>query len=233
VAPSTLAELREYGYEDRTVKEELRANLVARLRSGEPLATGVVGYDDTVLPELERALLAGQDLILLGERGQAKTRIVRRLMDLLDETAPIIAGCEINCSPLHPTCAHCRRLATETGEQLPIVWIDRERRFAEKLATPDTAVADLIGDVDPIKVAEGRTLGDEETIHWGLVTTAASSRSTSCPTCPNASRWRCSTCSRNATCRSAATRSGSRWTCCSSRPPIRTTTPTADASSRR
>jgi len=169
VAPSTLAELRDSGYEDRTVKEELRANLVARLRSGDPLATGIVGYDDTVLPELERALLAGQDLILLGERGQAKTRLVRRLMDLLDETAPVIAGCEINCSPMQPTCAPCRRLAIETGDQLPVVWVDRERRFAEKLATPDTAVADLIGDVDPIKVAEGRTLGDEETIHWGLV----------------------------------------------------------------
>jgi magnesium chelatase subunit I len=166
---TTLAELRAAGYQDRTVKEEVRANLVARLRSGRPLTTGIVGYDDTVLPELERALLAGQDLILLGERGQAKTRLVRRLVDLLDASAPIVAGCEINCSPYHPTCGHCRRLATELGDDLPVVWIDRDRRFAEKLATPDTAVADLIGDVDPIKVAEGRTLGDEETIHWGLV----------------------------------------------------------------
>jgi magnesium chelatase subunit I len=167
--PTTLAELRAAGYPDRTVKEEVRANLVARLRAGEPLTTGIVGYDDSVLPELERALLAGQDLILLGERGQAKTRLVRRLVDLLDATAPIVTGCEINCSPYHPTCAHCRRLAGELGEDLPVVWVDRDRRFAEKLATPDTAVADLIGDVDPIKVAEGRTLGDEETIHWGLV----------------------------------------------------------------
>jgi magnesium chelatase subunit I len=168
-APTTLAELRDAGYPDRTVKEEVRANLVDRLRAGQPLTTGVIGYDDTVLPGLERALLAGQDLILLGERGQAKTRLVRRLVELLDELAPIIRGCEINCSPYHPTCAHCRRLADELGDALPITWIDRERRFAEKLATPDTAVADLIGDVDPIKVAEGRTLGDEETIHWGLV----------------------------------------------------------------
>jgi magnesium chelatase subunit I len=168
-APTTLAELRDAGYRDRTVKEEVRANLVTRLRAGQPLTTGVIGYDDTVLPGLERALLAGQDLILLGERGQAKTRLVRRLVELLDELAPIVRGCEINCSPYHPTCAHCRRLADELGDAVPIAWIDRERRFAEKLATPDTAVADLIGDVDPIKVAEGRTLGDEETIHWGLV----------------------------------------------------------------
>jgi magnesium chelatase subunit I len=168
-APTTLAELRAAGHPDRTVKEEVRANLVARLRAGDAPTTGIIGYDDTVLPELERALLAGQDLILLGERGQAKTRLVRRLVDLLDPTAPIVAGCEINCSPFHPTCAHCRRLAADLGEDLPVAWIGRERRFAEKLATPDTAVADLIGDVDPIKVAEGRTLGDEETIHWGLV----------------------------------------------------------------
>jgi magnesium chelatase subunit I len=165
----TLGELRASGFPDRTVKQELRDNLVARLRAGDPLTTGVIGYDDTVLPELERALLAGQDLILLGERGQAKTRLVRRLTELLDAHAPVVAGCEINCSPYHPTCVSCRRRHAEVGDDLPIAWIDRERRFAEKLATPDTAVADLIGDVDPIKVAEGRTLGDEETIHWGLV----------------------------------------------------------------
>ena len=168
-APATLAALRDAGHPDRTVKAEIRDNLVTRLRGGDGLTTGVVGYDDTVLPELERALLAGQDLILLGERGQAKTRIVRRLVDLLDPWAPVVAGCEINCDPRHPTCVRCRRLAGERGDELPVAWIDRERRFAEKLATPDIAVADLIGDVDPIKVAEGRTLGDEETIHWGLV----------------------------------------------------------------
>jgi len=168
-AASTLAELRAAGYPDRTVKQEVRANLVSRLRAGESLTAGVIGYANTVLPQLERALLAGQDVILLGERGQAKTRLVRRLVDLLDPAAPVVTGCEINCSPYHPTCAHCRRLATESGDELPVSWIDPDRRFAEKLATPDTAVADLIGDVDPIKVAEGRTLGDEETIHWGLV----------------------------------------------------------------
>jgi magnesium chelatase subunit I len=166
---TTRGALRASGHPDRTVKEELRGNLVARLRAGVALTSGVVGYDDTVLPELERAVLAGQDIILLGERGQAKTRLLRRLVDLLDDHAPVIVGCEINCSPFHPTCAHCRRLDAEHGDDLPVTWIDRDRRFAEKLATPDTAVADLIGDVDPIKVAEGRTLGDEETIHWGLV----------------------------------------------------------------
>ena len=167
--PSTLAGLREAGVADRSVKEELRSNLVTRLRAGEPLTTGIVGYDDTVLPELERALLAGQDVILLGERGQAKSRIIRRLVELLDERVAVVDGCEINCSPFRPTCASCRRSAQELGDELPVTWLGRERRFAEKLATPDIAVADLIGDVDPIKVAEGRTLGDEDTIHWGLV----------------------------------------------------------------
>ncbi len=167
--PTTLAGLRELGLPDRSVKTELRDNLVDRLRQGRPPTTGVVGYDDTVLPELERALLAGQDLILLGERGQAKTRIIRGLVELLDEEAPAVDGCEINCDPRHPTCVACRRRAAELGDELPVTWIGRQRRFAEKLATPDISVADLIGDVDPIKVAEGRTLGDEETIHWGLV----------------------------------------------------------------
>ena len=167
--PSTLAGLREAGIPDRTVKEELRSNLVTRLRAGAPLTTGIVGYDGTVLPELERALLAGQDVILLGERGQAKSRIIRRLVELLDERVAVVDGCEINCSPFRPTCTSCRRSAQELGDELPVTWLGRERRFAEKLATPDIAVADLIGDVDPIKVAEGRTLGDEDTIHWGLV----------------------------------------------------------------
>ena len=146
------------------------ANLVARLRAGEPLTTGVIGYDDTVLPELERAILAGQDLILLGERGQAKTRLVRRLTELLDEHAPIDRRLRDRLLAVPPDLRRAAAAGTPNcGDDLPVAWIDRERRFAEKLATPDTAVADLIGDVDPIKVAEGRTLGDEETIHWGLV----------------------------------------------------------------
>jgi magnesium chelatase subunit I len=167
--PATLADLRSSGHPDRSVKDELRDNLVTRLRAGKSLATGVVGYDDTVLPDLERALLAGHDVILLGERGQAKTRLVRRLADLLDEWAPTVPGCEINCHPAHPVCAHCRDLAAEHGDALPVTWIGRDRRFAEKLATPDVAVADLIGDVDPMRVAEGRYLADERTIHFGLV----------------------------------------------------------------
>ncbi|MDX1449254.1 MAG: AAA family ATPase, partial [Acidimicrobiia bacterium] len=167
--PSTIAELRESGWEDRTVKEELRHNLLRRMRSGTDLFPGIIGYDDTVLPSLERAILAGHDMILLGERGQAKTRLIRRLVDLLDETLPVIDGCEINDSPYSPVCAACRARVAEEGDAAPVRWIPREDRFAEKLATPDTSVADLIGDVDPIRVAEGRYLSDELVIHYGLV----------------------------------------------------------------
>lgn len=167
--PTTLVDLRASGHPDRSVKQEVRDNLVARLREGRPLATGIVGFDDTVLPQLERALLAGHDLILLGERGQAKTRLVRRLVDLLDEAAPTVPDCEILCHPAHPVCVHCRDLAADRGDDLPVVWVGRDRRFAEKLATPDVSVADLIGDVDPMRVAEGRYLADERTIHFGLV----------------------------------------------------------------
>ncbi|MBW3659374.1 MAG: AAA family ATPase, partial [Actinobacteria bacterium] len=166
---TTVAELRATGHEARSVKVEVRENLMARMRSGEPLVPDVVGFEEDVLPALERAILAGHDLILLGERGQAKTRIVRRLVELLDAWTPVVVGCEINCHPYAPTCAHCRDLAAEVGEELPVAWLPRDRRFAEKLATPDTSVADLVGDIDPIKVAEGRTLGDERTIHFGLV----------------------------------------------------------------
>jgi magnesium chelatase subunit I len=167
--PRTLGELRASGHRDRTVKEEVRDNLVARLRAGDPLVADVVGFSDSVLPGIERALLAGHDLILLGERGQAKTRIVRRLVDLLDPWAPIVAGCEVNSSPFRPISAHAKAVVAEHGDATPIEWIDRERRFNEKLATPDTSVADLIGDVDPIRVAEGRYLADEATIHFGLL----------------------------------------------------------------
>ena len=165
----TLKDLLASGWRERTVKEELRDNLIARLRDDKPLVTGIIGYDDTVLPGLERAILAGHDVIILGERGQAKTRLIRQLVDLLDEQTPIVAGCEVNDSPLSPICARCRTIVAEKGDDTPIEWIGRERRFAEKLATPDASVADLIGDVDPIRVAEGRYLGDEETIHFGLV----------------------------------------------------------------
>src|SRR5689334_4081784 len=167
--PATLGQLRDTGYSTRTVKQEIRANLLDRLRSGEPAFPGIVGFDDTVLPELESALLAGHDLVLLGERGQGKTRLMRTLVELLDEWSPAVAGCEINDDPLAPVCTRCRRLVAEVGDQLPLTWRHRSERYTEKLATPDTSVGDLVGDVDPVKVAQGRTLGDPETVHYGLV----------------------------------------------------------------
>jgi len=167
--PATLGELRASGWESRPVKEEIRANAVKRLADGEPLVEGVVGYDDTVLPQLANALLAGHDVIFLGERGQAKTRMIRSLVNLLDEWMPIVAGSEINDDPYHPISTHARVLVAERGDEAPIEWVHRERRYGEKLATPDTSIADLIGEVDPIKVAEGRYLSDELTIHYGLV----------------------------------------------------------------
>ncbi len=167
--PSTLGALRASGYQDRTVKQEVAANAAARLREGRPLVDGLVGFERTVLPALETAILAGHDLILLGERGQAKSRIIRALTGLLDEAIPVVAGSEINDHPYHPFTPAARRLVEEMGEDTPVEWIGREARYAEKLATPDIAVADLIGDVDPIKVAEGRYLGDDETIHYGLI----------------------------------------------------------------
>jgi magnesium chelatase subunit I len=168
-APSTIAELRASGFPDLSVKEELRANLLERLGAGTPLFPQVVGFGDSVLPVLERGILAGHDLVILGERGQAKTRLIRQLVDLLDEQTPAIAGCEVNDHPYRPICASCRALVAEEGDAVPLRWIGRQDRYAEKLATPDTSVADLIGDVDPIRVAEGRYLADELTIHYGMI----------------------------------------------------------------
>ncbi len=166
---ATVGELRASGHEYQTVKEEIRRNLLARLRSATPRFPGIIGFDQTVLPHLERALLAGHDTILLGERGQGKTRLIRTLPELLDEWTPTVAGCEINDHPYRPACARCQRLAAAEGDGLPVSWRHRSERYGEKLATPDTSVGDLIGDVDPVRVAEGRTLGDPETIHFGLV----------------------------------------------------------------
>ncbi|MDP1804907.1 MAG: sigma 54-interacting transcriptional regulator [Acidimicrobiales bacterium] len=151
------------------MKEEVRRNVAARITAGKPAVTGVVGYDDTVLPQLENALLAGHDIIFLGERGQAKTRMIRSLTGLLDEWLPIVGGSEINDDPYHPVSKHARDLVDEMGDATPIDWVHRDDRFGEKLATPDTSIADLIGEVDPIKVAEGRYLSDELTLHYGLV----------------------------------------------------------------
>ncbi len=167
--PGTLGELRASGWESRPVKEELRANALRRIAAGEPLVDGVVGYEDTVLPQLENALVAGHDVIFLGERGQAKTRMIRGLTALLDEWMPIVAGSEINDDPFRPVSHHARMLVAERGDETPLEWVHRDRRYGEKLATPDTSIADLIGEVDPIKVAEGRYLSDELTIHYGLV----------------------------------------------------------------
>ncbi len=167
--PTTLESLLADGYEARSVKDEIRANVILRLKSGQPTFPGIVGFEDTVGPQLERALLAGHDIVLLGERGQGKTRLIRSLTSLLDEWIPVVEGCEINDDPTEPICARCRRLAADLGGELPVTWRHRSERFGEKLATPDTSVGDLVGDVDPVKVAEGRSLGDSETIHYGLV----------------------------------------------------------------
>jgi magnesium chelatase subunit I len=165
----TVKELRESGWQRRSVKQEMRDNLIARLRKGEAFLPGIVGYDATVVPQIENALLSGQDLIFLGERGQAKTRMARLLVGLLDEAVPALAGCEINDDPFAPICQACRQRLGEQGDPVEIVWIPRDRRYSEKLATPDITIADLIGEVDPIKVAEGRYLSDELTIHYGLL----------------------------------------------------------------
>jgi magnesium chelatase subunit I len=168
-APTTLGQLRADGHVYRSVKAEIRSNLIARLAAGEATLPGIVGFDDTVIPEVERALLAGHDIVLLGERGQGKTRLIRTLIGLLDEWTPVIAGSELNEHPMAPIVPASIRLAEALGEELPVTWRHRSDRYGEKLATPDTSVGDLIGDIDPIKIAEGRTLGDPETVHYGLV----------------------------------------------------------------
>jgi magnesium chelatase subunit I len=164
-----IAELRASGHVRETVKQEMRRNLLARLRSGEPLLPGIVGYDETVLPQLANAVISGHDVIMLGERGQAKSRIMRSLVTLLDPQVPAIAGCEINDHPYAPICRRCLDLVAKNGDKVEVAWIDRDLRYGEKLATPDISIADLIGEVDPIKVAEGRYLADELTIHYGLL----------------------------------------------------------------
>jgi magnesium chelatase subunit I len=165
----TLGELKAAGYRVKPVRLEMRDNLLDRLRRHERVIPGIIGYDDTVLPELENGVLAGHHMVFLGERGQAKSRIIRALTLLLDERTAAVKGCEINDDPYAPICRRCRRLVEDKGDDLEIAWIGREQRYGEKLATPDVSVADLIGEIDPIKVAEGRYLADEETIHYGLI----------------------------------------------------------------
>lgn len=167
--PQTLGELRSSGYQPKTIREEMRANLIAKIKSGDDIFPGVMGYDQTVIPAIENAILSGQDIVFLGERGQAKTRMARGLTNLLDEFIPIVVGSEINDDPMNPISKPARDLIEQHGDATPIEWIGRDRRYGEKLATPDTTIADLIGEVDPIKVAEGRYLTDELTISYGLI----------------------------------------------------------------
>ena len=167
--PTTLSGLKAANIAVLPVRQELRNNLIAKIRSGERLFPGVVGYDDTVIPQLENAILSGQDIILLGERGQAKSRIIRALTSLLDEYTPVLAGCEIPENPYAPISPLGKQIVKEQGDNAPIEWVHRDERYGEKLATPDITIADLIGEVDPIKVAEGRYLSDAFTIHYGLI----------------------------------------------------------------
>ena len=165
----TIGELRESGYRVVSVKEEIRRNLIEKIRKKDEILPGILGYEESVIPQLENAILSGQDIIFLGERGQAKSRIIRSLVNLLDEYVPVIQGCEINDNPFDPICKSCRDAVAQHGDYVEIEWLHRDQRYGEKLATPDTTIADLIGEVDPIKVAEGKYLSDELTIHYGLV----------------------------------------------------------------
>ncbi|MGI8523235.1 MAG: magnesium chelatase [Nocardioides sp.] len=165
----TVGDLRASGHQHRTLREEMRDNLLDALREGRDPWPGLHGFESTVIPQLERALLAGHDVVLLGERGQGKTRLLRTMVGLLDEWTPVIAGSELGEHPFEPITHASKRRAAEEGDALTIEWRHRDERYSEKLATPDTSVADLIGDVDPMKVAEGRSLGDPETIHFGLI----------------------------------------------------------------
>ena len=168
-APATLGELRASGHQLKTLRVEMRDNLLAALREGRDPWPGLHGFEDTVIPQLERALIAGHDIVLLGERGQGKTRLLRTMVGLLDEWSPVISGSEIGEHPYEPITVQSQQALATHGDDLRISWRHRDERYAEKLATPDTSVADLIGDVDPMKVAEGRSLGDLETIHFGLI----------------------------------------------------------------
>ena len=166
---ATIGELKASGYKFRPLREEMRDNLLAMIENKKEIFPGIVGYSQTVIPQIENAIIAGQDIVFLGERGQAKSRLMRQLVNLLDEKIPVIKGCEINDNPLNPICKRCRDLVQSNGDATEIAWLPREDRFGEKLATPDVTMGDLIGDVDPIRVAEGRYLSDELTIHYGMI----------------------------------------------------------------
>ena len=165
----TIGGLKSSGYRPVSIREEVRRNLITMIKRKKNVFPGIIGYDDVVVHQVENAIIAGHDIIFLGERGQAKSRMTRLLVNLLDEKMPIINGCEINDNPLAPVCKQCRDKVTKYGDATEITWLPRQERYGEKLATPDIAIADLIGDIDPIKVAEGKYLADELTIHYGLI----------------------------------------------------------------
>src|SRR3954451_21273420 len=167
---ATLGELRQARLHKRSVKQEIRDNLMRKLQAGDPLFPGIIGYDDTVVPQLVNAILSRHNFILLGLRGLAESRILRGLVDLLDEQIPVVPGCEIHDDPLAPLCAACRARVAREGDAMPIAWLPREARYVEKLATPDVTIADMVGDIDPIKAAQaGLNLSDELTMHYGLL----------------------------------------------------------------
>ncbi len=165
----TIGGLKASGYKPVSIREEMRRNLIAMIKRRKDIFPGIIGYNDTVIPQIENAIISGQDIIFLGKRGQAKSRIMRSLVNLLDKEIPVVKGCEINDNPFAPICKQCRGKLSKQGDATEIAWLPRQERYAEKLATPDITIADLIGDIDPIKVAEGRYLSDELTIHYGLV----------------------------------------------------------------
>src|SRR5207342_763210 len=166
----TLGDLRQSGYRSRPVKQEIRDNLMRKLQAGEALFPGIIGYDETVIPQLVNAILSKHNFILLGLRGQAKSRILRGLVDLLDEWIPVVPGCEIHDDPLRPICGACRARVEAEGDDMRVGWLPRDARYVEKLATPDVTIADMVGDIDPIKAAHtGLTLSDELTMHYGLL----------------------------------------------------------------
>ena len=167
--PGTVGELKESGYKPRTVKQELRDNVIARLRKNEPLFPGIVGFDDTVIPQIVNALLSKHDILFLGHRGQAKTRMIRALPRLLDEYIPSVAGADLPDDPVAPQFKQTKLVLAERGDNTELHWIHRDERFAEKLATPDVTIADLIGEIDLVKHAEGRHLADESVLHYGLI----------------------------------------------------------------
>src|SRR5580698_5910636 len=167
--PGSVADLRASGWESVPVAEEMRRNTATAIAADRPLVPGVFGFEETVVPQLENAVLAGHDVILLGERGQAKTRVIRSLVGLLDEWLPVVEGSEINDDPYNPVSRFAIDLVDELGDAAPVSWVHRSQRYGEKLATPDTSIADLIGEVDPIKIAEGRYLSDELALHYGLI----------------------------------------------------------------